>query len=92
VNEIAPRVHTFLATLTAAPTATARVSALWEEYRRGLPARERRAVRRKHFLDALRSAGAIAIGHHGEQLLLGYSTDPAPTLIVDPITRKVCRT
>lgn len=91
MKDIAPRVHQFLATLTAAPAATVKIADLWASYRAFLSAAERRRTRRRDFVAALRSGGPLALGHHSELRLLGFSIDKPAMLAVDPTTKRIVR-
>jgi hypothetical protein len=87
----APNAHKFIATLVAAPGAVAKVSDLWSAYRGRLTARERRRVRRRDFVESLRSAGLVAIDREGSQVLAGFSLDPLPVVLVNPKTGRLIR-
>lgn len=86
-----PRVHQFLATLVASPAAVSRVSDLWSAYRTSLSRTERRRARRRDFVEALRGAGPVGVGHHGEAILCGYSTDAPQVMRVDPLSKRIIR-
>lgn len=86
-----PDLHRFLASLAAAPGASVKVSTLWEHYRARLTPQQRRGVKRRTFVNAIRGAGLLGIDRYGAQVLGGYSLDPLPVLLVSAKTGRLVR-